>query len=517
MRLQIVTPPSLDPLHFALSPDGRHIAYVVSGASSEAPQRLYLRALDKSDAQPLAGTDGALFPFWSPDSRSVGFFASGKLLRIDIAGGPAQVLAPAVNPLGGAWSDDGTILYSPNTVSPLFRVPATGGAPVAATELDSPRQSYHRRPSFLPHGRQFLFFAMGEPAVAGIYLGSLDGGKPKRLTAADSPGVYLAPGRVVFLQDGNLVARQFNAERKELVGDPVTLADKVGASDSVAEFSISSSGIVAYRKGRGAPGQQTWFDRTGKVLGQLGSQNAADLSPDGRFVAYDRFTGSNRDVWILDLDRGGNTPFTHHPNVDGFPVWSKDGSRIAFESQRKGNFDLMVKLFTGVADSEQFLLETPDNEWPLNWSMDDRFLLYQKSDQNFGATDLLALPMTGDIRTPIVIANAVRGAYGRFFTGRPLGHLRNRRVWPARDRRAVVSRAARHPAYVHNRWQRAAMEHRRKGDFLYSPRRKDDGRPCRAGRDVHPGNTEAAVSHSYREPEVQVSICRLTQRTLPDQ
>ena len=177
MRPEIVTPPTLDPLHFALSPNGRYIVFVAAGSSSDAAQRLYLRALEKTDEQPIPGTDGARLPFWSGDSRSVGFFASGKLFRIDIfTGGPAQELAPAANPQGGAWNADGTILFAPTTVSPLFSVPASGGDLVAVTKLDSPRQSNHRRPSFLPDGRQFLFYAQGvDQEVSGIYLGSLDG------------------------------------------------------------------------------------------------------------------------------------------------------------------------------------------------------------------------------------------------------------------------------------------------------------------------------------------------------
>jgi hypothetical protein len=259
MRLQIVTPPTRQPLDFALSPDGRHIVFVGS-ESSDGVDRLYLRPLGKGDAQPMAGTDGARLPFWSPDSRSVGFFAAGKLYRVDIAGGAARALAAAANPVGGAWSGNGTILFTPDTVSPLFRVPASGGETVAATRLDAPRQTNHRQPSFLPDGRQFLFNSGGsDPDEAGLYLGSLDGGVPKRLTPADSGGAYLAPDRVLFLAQGALVARRFDAARGVLIGDPVTLATSVG------RFSVSATGIVAHRAGgplalgrRGSITRATW-------------------------------------------------------------------------------------------------------------------------------------------------------------------------------------------------------------------------------------------------------------------
>ena len=260
MRLEIVTPATQQPLSFALSPDGRSIVFVAAGSTAADPDRLYLRPLDGTDAQPLPDTAGARLPFWSPDSRSVGFFASGTLYRIDIAGGRAQALAPASNPLGGSWSSDGTILFAPDTVSPLFRVPASGGEVVTATRLDAPRQSSHGRPSFLPDGRQFLFDAAGtDPDVSGLYLGSLEGEAPKRLMAATN-GEYLASNRIIFVQQGALVVRGFDPARGVVAGDPVTLATPVGG------FSVSSTGIIAHR----APGRvrsaTTWFDRAGAAL-----------------------------------------------------------------------------------------------------------------------------------------------------------------------------------------------------------------------------------------------------------
>jgi Tol biopolymer transport system component len=402
-RLQIVTPPTRLPMHFALAPDGRSIVFVASESPSDTAQRLYLRALDETDAQPIAGTDGARSPFWSPDSRSLGFFASEQLHRIDIGGGGAQALAPAPAPQGGAWNEDGTILFAPNTVSPLLRVPASGGESVAATRLDSPRQLGHRQPSFLPGGRQFLFYAQGEPEVSGIYLGSLDGSAPKRLTAADGAGAYLPPDRVLFTQQGALVARRLDVARGDLTGDAVTVLPSAGEDASLGAFSTSSTGIVAYRAGSGSRALMTWFDRAGKVLGQAGDVNGPELSPDERRVAFDRTIRGNRDVWIMDLARGGLTRFTFDAAVDGYPVWSPDGSRIVFESTRSGTFDLWIKPSNG-ADAEQPLLETPDSEWPLHWSRDGRFLLYQVSDLKT-VWDLWALPMTGGDRTPVAVAN----------------------------------------------------------------------------------------------------------------
>jgi eukaryotic-like serine/threonine-protein kinase len=402
MRLQIVTPPSLDPLQFALSPDGRHLVFVAFGASGEPPQRLYLRTLDNTEPALLAGTEGAQYPFWSPDSRSIGFFANLRVFRIDIAGGPPKALAFASNAQGGTWSEEGTIVFAPDTVSPLSRVSASGQELPAATQLESPGQTAHQFPSFLPGGRQFLFYVQGKPDVSGIYLGSLDGGKPKRLTEAGSAGTYLAPNRLAFVQGAALVARDLDVSRGELTGDPVTLASSVGTSGLMSGFSISAAGLVAYRNGTSAPRRLTRFDHDGKILATSEDLNGPELSPNGHYLALDRSFRGNRDVWILDIGRGALTPFTFDPAIDGYPVWSWDGSRIAFESKRKGTLDLWVKPSSG-ATEEELVFEAPDTEYPLDWSRDG-YLLFQQTDLK-SKWDLLALPMTGDKHEPIVVAN----------------------------------------------------------------------------------------------------------------
>jgi eukaryotic-like serine/threonine-protein kinase len=400
LRLQIDTPATVAPLHFALSPDGRSIVFVAAGTGGS--QRLYVRPLNSVTAHPLTGTDGARYPFWSPDNRSIGFFAMEKLLRIDLTGGPPRPLADAPLGQGGAWNEDGTILFAPNTVSALLRVPAAGGAVIAATTLDAPHHKNHRFPSFLPGGRQFLFHVEGEPGVSGLYLGALDGRALKRLTSGPSAGAYLPPGQVVFSQNGALVTRTLDASRGELTGDPLTLVTSADRGGD-AGFSTSATGLIAYRSG-GAPLRTVWLDRTGKMLEQLPLTNAPELSADGRFLAGDRTINGNRDAWITDLERGGSTRFTAHASVDGFPVWSPDRARLAFHSQRNGNFDIWLKRVDGSLGSEEHLLGTADNEWPLDWSRDGAFLLYHRTDLNYASSDLWALPMTGTSREPIAVA-----------------------------------------------------------------------------------------------------------------
>jgi len=237
-RVDIVTPATTAPASFALSPDGRRIAYV---AASDGDSRLWVRPLDSTSAQPLPGTEGASSPFWSPDSRSLGFFADRTLKRIDLGGGQPQFLAPAPSPrTQGTWNAEGVILFNPGG-SLLYRIPATGGPAITATKLGK-GQTDVGAPRFLPGGRQFLFLVNGpEPA---IWLGSLDGTEPRRITAiasgTDSAAEYLAPGWLVRVRQGVLVAQRFDVGRGQLSGDPVTLAQAVSVDpNTLAGFCLS--------------------------------------------------------------------------------------------------------------------------------------------------------------------------------------------------------------------------------------------------------------------------------------
>ncbi len=311
MRLEITTPTTDTPLQFALSPDGRLLVFVASG---DGPPRLWLRSLGETEARPLAGTEGASFPFWSPDSRSVGYFASNALLRLNVSGGtPDRVAVLTGISNGGSWSPDGTILFSRQLTGPLWRVAATGGDPKPVTVLDPPRQVTHRHPQFLPDGRHFLFQAEGVPEAAGLYLGSLDGTAPTRLTAADSAGAFLPPDRVVFAQGGTLRARRLDLPGRVLTGDLITLAEPV-AVDGYGRggFTVSDGGVVAYRSADSAL-QSIWFDRTGKAVGSAdepGTMNGVGLSPDEQRVASNRAVQGNRDIWLWDARSATRTRLT---------------------------------------------------------------------------------------------------------------------------------------------------------------------------------------------------------------
>ena len=328
--LEVNTPPTSDPLSFAISPDGRQLVFV---ASAEGQQRLWLRPLDQITAQPLVGTEGAKYPFWSPDSRSIGFFADAKLKRMDVSAGAPQVLAGAPFGLGGTWNRDGVIVFVPSPLRPLYRIPASGGDPVAITRLDPPRQSGQYYPQFLPDGRHLLYL-VGEGSDQGIYLASLDSAETKRLIAVPSLPTYTPPGYLLFMRQGSLFAQRFNPERRELTGDSVRVADSVGG------FSVSETGMLAYRTAGATRRRLAWFDRSGKEVGTVGATDEnrlqnPELSPDGRRVAVDRVVQGNRDIWLIETALGVPSRFTFEA-IDLYPVWSPDGSRIIFTSGRKG-------------------------------------------------------------------------------------------------------------------------------------------------------------------------------------
>ena len=407
VRLELTTPATREPLHFAISPDGEHLVFVASG---EGPQRLWHRPLAAVTARPLDGTEGAEYPFWSPDSRAVGFFASGQLKRIDLAGGPPQVVGAAPNGRGGTWNRDGTILFAPTNASALFVVPASGGKPQTVTTLDPPRQGSHRWPQFLPDGRRFLFFAQGNLEGQGIYLGSLDDTGATRLTPAEAAGAYAEPGVLVFVQQNALVVRHLDVAGRTLSGDLVTVADRVSfdAGFNLAGFSVSAVGRLAYLGSASERRQLTWFDRAGKTLGVAGEADPNDLtqpalSPDDRRIAVLRTIQGNQDLWMIDSLRGGATRMTFDPAIEMSPVWSPEGARIAFSSSRAGNFDVFLR-HSNSAGTEESILASPLSKMAVDWSQDGRFLLYQYGDPKTG-WDLAALPMIGE-RKPIVVVSA---------------------------------------------------------------------------------------------------------------
>jgi Tol biopolymer transport system component len=377
LRSDIVTPATDDPASFAVSPDGRQIVFSASG---DGTLRLWLRSLATTTAQPLPGTEGGRYPFWAPDSRSIGFFTDTALKRMEIGGGNEQVVAPASSGAGGTWMADGSIVFAPSPSSALMRVPASGGAAVPVTTFTD-QHFGHRWPDAIPGGQQFVFYAGGTPDAAGIYLGSLDAATPTRLTPAESSGVF-HDGWLMWVRSGALVAQRLDLTARALVGDLVTIADNTGV-DTAERSAVSSAAkdIVVYRSGSPNRRQLAWFDRTGKGLGPLGDPDPTwgrpRVSPDGRRVLLGRTVQGNQDLWILEGTRANR--FTFDAATDDIAIWSPDGSRIVFDSTRTGGGDLYEKLTSG-AELERQFVTTSEVKTPSSWSEDGRYELFHSTD-----------------------------------------------------------------------------------------------------------------------------------------
>ncbi|MBI3262133.1 MAG: protein kinase [Acidobacteria bacterium] len=405
MRLQIVTPRTPSPLQFALSPDARYLVFLAAAEGTQT--ELWLRPLAAANPQRLAGTDRASYPFWSPDSRSIGFFADGKLKRLDLAGGAVQTVTNAPAGRGGTWNRDGVILFTPNASSPLYRVPAAGGEATALTRVEG--ATSHRFPQFLPDGRHFLYFVQGGSETLGVYVAALDDTKGRRLVATDTNGVFEPPDRFVFLRQGTLFSQRFDMAAGSLVGDPAVMAEQVAydSAFNIAAVSVSSTGVIAYRAGSSVGGQElVWVDRGGKQvdlirLREPGPQFCPELSPDGRRIVLDRTVNGNRDIWILEPARSVETRFTFDSAADATPIWSPDASRVVFRSVRSGTWDLYQKPASG-AGVEERLVATDQYKVPADWSPDGRFLLFGTLDPTTNL-DVWAVPLDGD-RKPFPIA-----------------------------------------------------------------------------------------------------------------
>ncbi len=381
----------------AISPDGRRL---VLGARSNGKSQLWIRPLDSPVAQPLGGTENAQFPFWSPDSKSIGFFADGKLKRIDVTGGPAVTIADAPIPRGGAWSPDGTIVYSPNIPGGLQRVSEAGGTPSPATAFDSTNDRSHRFPWFLPDGRHFLFedqLQLGSNDDV-LRIGSLDSNEVKTIGPSNSNAMY-AQGYLLFLRENTLVGQPFDENRLATTGDAAPLAERVQTAvpaGSVGVFCVSRSGLLVYQTGSGGAGLQlTWFDRTGKPMGTLGEPGnvfSLEFSPDRKSVAV--LLGQDSDLWIYDAVRGLRTRLTFDPGIDREPTWAPDGRSIVYGLTQKGQFELYRKP-TDLNKTGEVLFEDSAPVYPSGWSRDGKFLLFNRTDPKIAAA-VWVLTMTSD-------------------------------------------------------------------------------------------------------------------------
>jgi eukaryotic-like serine/threonine-protein kinase len=401
---------------FAISPDGLNLAYVASTPSPDSKPALWIRPMDSLHARLLPGTEAAGFPFWSPDGRYIGFFSGGKLKKVDSQGGPPAIICDAPDGRGGSWNQQGDIVFSPTVNSPIYRVSASGGPITQLTTQDpSNNETTHRWPSFLPDGRHFIFlagstFTPSESYTNSIIVGSLDSKQTKLLFHTHFQAAY-APGYLLFVRQSSLMAQPFDANRLELTGEAVPIAEQVLEDSSIANawFSPSANGMLLYAEGAAKNRQLVWFDRSGKQVGGVPGDDAyagIGLSHDGKKLVY-YLDGTGFDVWSFDIARGVKIPLTFGSSSGQgnlYPVWSPDGKYVAYTSFRDGKYGLYQKSADGSGSEIQLLESTDHFRVPTSWSTDGRFLAYHEgvSGRTYangvpGGWSIWMLPLFGDL------------------------------------------------------------------------------------------------------------------------
>ncbi len=434
------TPPELESLSFFIdppsgyvisnnlaaaspSPDGRLLTFLAQPEGSGGPASLWLRPMDSLEARSLPGTEGASLPFWSPDSRSVAFFADGKLKRTDVLGGTPLTLCDSPFSDGGSWNAGGVILFSSSTTGTayaIYRVAAAGGEPVLVTTLSTPSLERHTHPQFLPDGNRFIYTVasnVDDESIEGIYTATLDStDPPQRLVAgqgsyaAFAPDAGGGPGYLLRMQSRTLVAQPFDPTSLALIGDPVPIADGIRGDGggtgwgSREDFAVSASGLLVYRTGQNGDGQtiqMAWISRDGKQREPVGAPGAFSgsprLSPDGSRVALVKEVSGNRDIWLYEIERGAQSRLTFDESDETWQVWSPDGRQVAYLSLRDRKYQIYRTDVSGGGQRE-LLYEGQEPIRPADWSPDGKFLVY--SVRRGDPVELWLLPLEGQ-REPV--------------------------------------------------------------------------------------------------------------------
>ena len=390
-----------------LSPDGAAIAFAATGADGKT--MIWMRPMNSLEARIVAGTEGAMFPFWSPDSRSLGFFADMKLKTVELDGDSVQVICDAQAGRGGAWGPDGVIVYAPGVQTGLMRISPGGGTPVPVTRIDLAEHTSHRWPFFLPDGKHFLYLALNhDPSKSSndaLYYASLDGRENRQLFHAQSNAIY-AGGNVLFARGGQLMAQLFDPAKGTLSGEAQGLAKGVISDPSTwhMDASANDSGVLVFDSGGSGDLQLVWLDRNGKDLGTVADKltglQLARISPQGDRIVMQIDAGMN-DLWVLDLARRVRTRLTFGPVANIIPLWSPDGKWIAYTSKRGDRFALYRKASDG-SGAEETLTTTDQPIFPSDWSSDGKYLLYWQRDAA-GHGQVYVLPIEGDRKPKLIV------------------------------------------------------------------------------------------------------------------
>jgi Tol biopolymer transport system component len=428
VRASIPAPPGtafhLDPLNpgvATVSPDGRQVAF--SARDESGTFMLYLRALDAGEAHALDGTEGGHYPFWSPDSRWIGFVANGKLRKVPATGGPVQTICDAPDGKGGTWNSDGVIVFAPDASSTLHRVAAVGGDSTPITELDLERgDNSHRQPRFLPDGRHLLFYARssaGDHESWVRVIGLDEGGSGRDLVQTPASARYAA-GYLLFVRERTLMAQPFDVKRVELRGEAFPIAENVivRALTGAGAFSASDNGVLVFQAGhQDSLSRLQWFDSEGEPLEAVGDEAVYDhitLSPDGTTAAVvimDPASGTS-DIWLIDIERGLRTRFTFDKASDTYPVWSPAGDSLIFASRRSGNQALYRKSVRGTGEVE-LVYRSEADLLPNGWSPDGRFLAFDQAGAATGS-DLWILDLESGPRAEVFYQTEAEDGAGVF-------------------------------------------------------------------------------------------------------
>lgn len=430
---RIDAPPTNDVASMALSADGRQLA-LVSG--HQGRNHLWVKSLATGEARPLANTEEAVFPFWSPDGKEIGFFARNEMRAINVASGRIRTLVTGLGwPAGGSWSDDGTIVYASHGQYALLWVNDSGGKVRALTQVPTGSDVYaYVHPHFLPDGIHFLFYVQAETNQRGIYLGRLDDTLTHRLVESEAAGVF-ADGRLYYLQDGILLSRELDLATRQLSSEAAIIDRGVPVGGrSVAALASNGRQVIWRRGSQGSQRQLAWYDRAGRRLGAVGEPfiagtGAPSLSPDGARVVINYLAEGLGEVGVIDLDGGALTPVSLHPANDSYPVWSADGRSVLFSSKRTVTYEMYSREPGSLAEARK-VFDTRGLRHPLGMSADGRYLLFRRNtpdavllDTQTGTETVLVPPGAASAQWAQISADGRWIAYGGRHSGSMQVHL----------------------------------------------------------------------------------------------